>query len=184
MLTEKQIEFCQAVALGQSGTQAYAVAFKNDNMNTCRANASRMLKQPEICDKINELQGVNRQLIEAAQARNIEKMVKYEVVTAAEKLEILSQMIRGQIPVQRAIVCQGKIEIIELKPGYGDRLKAMEQMGRIDGSGKDATEGSGYGFDLKHDEARFAGNDSNENEIKREDEEINEGARGYDVDGT
>jgi len=57
-LTEKNIEFCEEyVANNYNGSAAYAIAYKNDNPNTCSTEASKMLKSSLVQEKIKQVEG-------------------------------------------------------------------------------------------------------------------------------
>jgi phage terminase small subunit len=55
-LNEQQERFCRLIVEGQSGNEAYAAAgYKVSNDATARANASRLLTNASICERIAEL---------------------------------------------------------------------------------------------------------------------------------
>jgi len=57
-LTEKNLAFCeQYVANGYNGSAAYAIAYENDNPNTCSTEASKMIKDPLVQEKIKAIEG-------------------------------------------------------------------------------------------------------------------------------
>ncbi len=57
-LTEKNLVFCEEyVANGYNGSAAYAIAYNNDNTNTCSTEASKMLKQPLITERVKKIEG-------------------------------------------------------------------------------------------------------------------------------
>lgn len=60
-LTSKQSSFCeQYIANGYNGTEAYAIAYETDNRNMASVEATRLLKQKDILDRINEIEGEYR----------------------------------------------------------------------------------------------------------------------------
>lgn len=55
-LNEQQERFCQLIVEGRSGNEAYVEAgYKVSNDATARANASRLLTNASICERIAEL---------------------------------------------------------------------------------------------------------------------------------
>lgn len=55
-LNEQQERFCRAIVEGMSGNEAYVEAgYKVSNDATARANASRLLSNANICERIAEL---------------------------------------------------------------------------------------------------------------------------------
>jgi len=57
-LTEKNIAFCEAyVANSYNGAAAYATAYENDNPNTCSTEASKMLKNSLVQERIKQIEG-------------------------------------------------------------------------------------------------------------------------------
>ena len=57
-LTDKQLKFCEHyLAGGYNGADAYRKAYETDNDDVARTEASCMLKNPMIANKIKELEG-------------------------------------------------------------------------------------------------------------------------------
>jgi len=136
MLTKKQIEFCQAIASGQNGTVAYAIAYKNDNKNTGRAQAAKMLQRPEIVEKIGEFQSFNRKIVEMAQCESIGKAVLPQLLSTAQRMGMLSQIALGTAQVKKIVTCGEKSVVIETWPGFTERIAAIDALNRMDGSSK------------------------------------------------
>lgn len=133
-LTEKQAAFCKQVALGKSGSEAYRLAFKSSSAGTCKVNGSRLLKQPLIAAKIKELQKRNSIIADKAQAKVAEGVVvEFEVASVAERMHILTQIARGQIPLFKPMVCDGVIEQIEVVPDWMDRKNAITELNKMTG---------------------------------------------------
>lgn len=54
-LTRKQKLFCNYYIACLNATEAYQKAFKNDNLDTCRVNACKLLKRPEIREMVDDI---------------------------------------------------------------------------------------------------------------------------------
>ena len=143
MLTQKQIEFCEAIASGQSGAEAYALAYKNNNKNTGKAKAWKMLKQAEIIEKIEELQSLNRKIVEMAQTQSIGKVVLPKIISNVERMGMLTQIALGQISVKRVVTSDDKTVVIETWPSFTQRIIAIAALNRMDGSEQIGPEAGG-----------------------------------------
>lgn len=93
-LTEKNIAFCEEyVVNGYNGSNAYKIAYTNENKNVCSTEACRLLKNPAVQERIKNIEGDYRLLgysigIDKKMILNIllsqmnaEKMTKEGVVT-------------------------------------------------------------------------------------------------------
>ena len=133
-LTSKHIEFCELYYNGATASEAYAKAYNNHNSGTCRANSSALLKKPEIQEYIQSLQSVAKAITEAANAKTAEKVSEYQVATVAERMQILTQIARGEIPLYKPMVCDGVIENVPVVPDWMDRKNAIAELNKMDGS--------------------------------------------------
>ena len=139
-LTEKQIEFCKLISSGKSGAEAYRIAFNNASSGTCKVNGSKLLKQPLIAEKIKELKSIAKSITEAAQRKSADKIAADEIATVAERMKILTQIMRGEIPLKKPMVVSmgagggSEIQEIETVPDWMDRKNAIAELNKMDGS--------------------------------------------------
>ena len=111
----QQEKFCvEFVSNGGNGTLAYQAVYKSD-ANTARVNASRLLKKPEVQERLRELQA----------EQNSEK-----ILSAQELKERLSAIGRGE--VTETIFLPNGAEV--KKPvAVKDRIRAMETLAKVSG---------------------------------------------------
>jgi len=103
-LTRKQRLFCQYYIESLNGTQAYVKAYKNDNIDTSKVNACKLLKQPSIRLYIDEILEQN----------------KSELVASGNEVMIyLTEVMRGNVKDQ-----------FDLDPPLKERNKAAELLGK------------------------------------------------------
>lgn len=133
MLTSKQIEFCKQVSMAISATEAYKIAYKSNSPGTCKVNGSKLLKSPEIKAKIEELKSLNKEVVKKATQKAVDKQVTREIASPAERMEVLTKTMRGQLKIQKAIVIGGKVKMISVEPDHTDRRNAIAELNKMDG---------------------------------------------------
>lgn len=133
MLTLKQNEFCKLIASGMSALESYAVAYKNNSQGTCKVNGSKLLKSDLIQEKIKEFQEINKQITNKAIEKVSDKLAKEDFADIAERKRVLTQIVRGEIPLKKAMVVNGAIELIEVVPDWMDRRNAIAELNKMDG---------------------------------------------------
>ena len=108
MLTEKQEKFVRGLLEGQTQTQAYRNAYDAAGMSedSVYKEASRLARKAAVRKRLELLQ---KELDDAA------------IANARERLELLTQIIRGERPV-------------------GDKLKAVDLMNKMTGAYSQKTE--------------------------------------------
>ena len=108
MLTEKQEIFVRRLLEGESQAQAYRAAYDTAGMSddSVYTEASRLARKAEVRRRLEQL----RRELEAA-----------AIASARERLELLTQIIRGERPV-------------------GDKLKAVDLMNKMTGAYNQKTE--------------------------------------------
>lgn len=58
---------------------------------------------------------------------------KSKILTRLERMEILSEIARGEIPLTKHIVCDGVIQEREVVPAWMDRKAALAELNKMDG---------------------------------------------------
>ncbi len=115
MLNVQQEKFCvEFVSNGGNGQQAYQAVYGAD-ANTARVNASRLLKKPEVQERLKELQ---------AEA-NSDK-----ILSAQELKERLSAIARREV-TETIFLPNG--EQVQKKTSVKDAIRALETLARISG---------------------------------------------------
>jgi phage terminase small subunit len=136
-LNPKQVEFCKHYAQGLPPAEAYSKAFPNAGKGSSAVNASRLLKDDRITAKIAEFQTLAKAITENAAQKAADKVAELEVVSVAERMHILSQIALGKIILQKPMVVNKQVQLIECVPDYMDRRNAIAELNKMDGSYKE-----------------------------------------------
>jgi phage terminase small subunit len=134
MLTSKQIEFCKQYVSGKDGSNSYSIAFNRGNGNVTRAAASRLLKSNEIQSYIFELQEQNKKIVEIANIKAADIVVSGSIADATERMVTLTKIVRGELIINTEQMTKDGPEQIMLTPEYNDRIKAIAELNKMDGS--------------------------------------------------
>lgn len=120
-LTIKQEAFCLEYAASGNATDAYKKAgYRVKNDDVAKANASRLLTNANVKNRINEL---------------MEEMRAPKIAEATEVLEYLTSVMRGE-SVAHEIVIEGTgdgcsaARIMKKPPSEKERTKAAELLGK------------------------------------------------------
>jgi phage terminase small subunit len=126
MLADERWEkFCQAIAGGEKATNAYLLAgFDTTPRTVAKANASRLLRNPKIKQRLGELQGwiderisVTKEMFEEKLARQVEQQVGKIV---ADINWIMAQLVDAH-------------EVAKLRNDIAGRCRALELLGKSRG---------------------------------------------------
>jgi len=75
--------------------------------------------------------------IQAEAEKGVAKEVdalKSKIMTAFERQELLTQIAKGEIKIKKPFVIQGKIMEYPAEPDHTDRINAVKELNKIDGS--------------------------------------------------
>lgn len=133
MLTKKQKEFCVFATSGDNPSAAYQKAFGTAKGKANTVSASRLLKRADIKAEIERLNSETRKLSERAHEIAAGKLADGSIADKAERMEILTQIMRGQIPLKKPMVCDGVIEEIDVVPDWMDRKNAIAELNKMTG---------------------------------------------------
>jgi len=59
--------------------------------------------------------------------------LKKAILTKHERMEILTQIAKGEIPLVKHIVCDGVIQEVDVVPAWADRKAAIAELNKMDG---------------------------------------------------
>lgn len=59
--------------------------------------------------------------------------LKKAILTKHERMEILTQIAKGEIPLLKHIVCDGVIQEVDVVPAWADRKAAIAELNKMDG---------------------------------------------------
>lgn len=118
ILTPKQERFCVEYLVDCNATQAAIRA--GYSAKTARSQGQRMLTNVDIKSKIDELR---------------EELKNSRIASAVERMEFLTQVMRGEITEEVVLVTKQKGVIHENKKAYvSDRIKAAIELDKMDKS--------------------------------------------------
>lgn len=133
MLTTKQVRFCNEVANGKTATEAYRISYDNNSEGTCKVNGSKLIKSKKIAEEINRIKDENKSIAIATKIDAASKLAPNSIADAAERMQVLTQIMRGEIKLKKHIVCDGVIEECEVVPDWTDRKNAIAELNKMQG---------------------------------------------------
>jgi phage terminase small subunit len=120
MLTMKQEKFILNIAKGMSQRDAYKDAYNTKRMsdNAIDREASLLMKNPKLTQRLREL---------------ADAMAKPTIMTAQERLEYLTEVIKGTKGEQIIEVIDGVPKEITIPASIKNRLNAIDIMNKMQG---------------------------------------------------
>jgi phage terminase small subunit len=120
MLTAKQEKFVQGIIEGKSQAEAYRSAYNCEKMsdNAIYREASLLIDTPKIAQRLKELR---------------EQMMKPTIMSAQERLEYLTRVIKGEEPEREAHIVNGEMVEVEVPSTIKTRLTALDLMNKMQG---------------------------------------------------
>lgn len=115
-MTDRQRKFADEFVFDCNATRAYKVAYPNiKNDSVARANGSRLLANADIKRYIQE---------------KLDEISSAKTAKAAEVMEYLTSVMRGQSRANIVVAEDGVPVLIEKPPDEKERLKAAELLGK------------------------------------------------------
>ncbi len=120
MLTPKQVKFVQGIIEGMSQAEAYRSAYSCKNMsdNAIYREASVLLKDPKISQRVNELR---------------EQLMKEKIMSAQERLELLTRIAKGEEHEVVVRIVEGERCEIIVPASLKTRQTAIDLMNKMTG---------------------------------------------------
>jgi phage terminase small subunit len=120
MLTAKQEQFVKNIIDGMSQADAYRNAYPNQRNTdkTTHENASRLMNNPKIIARLQELRA---------------ELVKPTIMSAQERLEYLTRVIKGEEPERVVQFVEGEKFEETVPPSIKTRLSAVDIMNKMQG---------------------------------------------------
>jgi len=130
----KHTKFIELVANGISQDKAYieAIAQKKVNGNTARSKGSILAKR--YAKEIQEHKELVKQAINNATSTAITELAEKNILSTAERMEMLSKIAKGEVKIKKPFVIAGKIMEYPSEPDHNDRTKAIAELNKMDGS--------------------------------------------------
>lgn len=120
MLTPKREKFVQGIVEGMSQAEAYRSAYSCKNMsdNAIYREASELMKDPKVSQRVSELR---------------EKMMNEKIMSAQERLELLTRIAKGEEPEKIVRYVEGERIEIEVPASLKSRQSAIDIMNKMTG---------------------------------------------------
>lgn len=120
MLTAKQLCFVQGIVEGKSQAEAYRSAYSCKNMsdNAIYREASLLMDNPKIAQRVNELR---------------EQIAKESVMSAQERLELLTRIAKGLEHETGVRFVDGERIEFEIPASLKTRQTAIDLMNKMTG---------------------------------------------------
>lgn len=120
MLTAKQEMFVQNLIKGMSQREAYRGAYKCEGWkdSSIDCEASKLFNTPKILQRYNELQ---------------EQLQKSTIMTAIERLEYLTRVIKGEETEKVVTVENGKPIVVDMPASIRVKLQSVDIMNKMQG---------------------------------------------------
>lgn len=131
--SKSHIKFIELVAGGEAIGKAYQLITKNKpTIKTANENGSKLAKRYaiEIATERDKLQ----KAISLAHESDTLKSALKSVLSKAERLEWLTKLVNGEIKAKVPFVIGGKIMEYPSEPSHSDRIKALAELNKMDGS--------------------------------------------------
>jgi hypothetical protein len=132
-ISPKHTKFIELVANGISQDKAYieAIAQKKVNGNTARSKGSILAKR--YAKEIQEHKELVKQAINNATSTAITELAEKNILSTAERMEMLSKIAKGEVKIKKPFVIAGKIMEYPSEPDHNDRTKAIAELNKMDG---------------------------------------------------
>jgi hypothetical protein len=133
-ISPKHTKFIELVANGMLQDKAYTEAISKGkaNGNTARSKGSTLAKR--YAKEIQEHKQLVKQAINNATSTAITEMAEKNILSTAERMEMLSKIAKGEVKIKKPFVISGKIMEYPSEPDHNDRTKAIAELNKMDGS--------------------------------------------------
>jgi hypothetical protein len=132
--TAKHIEFIRLVVNGTNQSEAYRATVGNPRatLSSVKSKASNLAKKYAL--EIQEEREKLRNIVNQANESKVAKIAQKRIMGSAERMEWLTMLVDGTIKAKRPFVVGGKIMEYPEEPSHSDRVKALAELNKMDGS--------------------------------------------------
>jgi hypothetical protein len=133
-LPSKHSDFIRLVANGETQSNAYKLSIgkKGVSKQVSEVKGSQLAKK--YADLIAEQRDNLKKVVEEAQKEKVAEIAQKRIMSAAERMEWLTKLVDGTIKAKRPFVVGGKIMEYPEEPSHSDRVKALAELNKMDGS--------------------------------------------------
>jgi hypothetical protein len=132
--TAKHIEFIRLVSNGTNQSEAYRATVGNPRatLSSVKSKASNLAKKYAL--EIQEEREKLRNIVNQANESKVAEIAQKRIMGSAERMEWLTMLVDGTIKAKRPFVVGGKIMEYPEEPSHSDRVKALAELNKMDGS--------------------------------------------------
>ncbi len=132
-ISKAHTEFIRLVANGENQSDAYSLTSPNKSLTkgTIKVESSKLAKK--YAKQIAEQRQKNKDIVDSANKIELQETSKMHLMSVARRMEILSDIAEGKIPLKKPMVCDGVIELIEIVPDWMDRRNAIAELNKMTG---------------------------------------------------
>jgi hypothetical protein len=129
----KHIEFIRLVANGESQVTAYKVTCGNKAVtsNVAKVKGSQLAKK--YANLIAEQRDNLKKVVEEAQKDKVAEIAQMNILTSAQRMEILSNIAQGKLKVKKPFVIGGKVLEYPSEPDHTDIKNAIAELNKMQG---------------------------------------------------
>ena len=134
VIPSKHQKFIELVAAGNDQGKAYlkAIAKAGTSAASARQKGSTLAKR-YAAQIQTERERVGK-VIEAAKDSKVSEIAQKRIMSLVERMEWLTKLVDGTIKAKRPFVVGGKIMEYPEEPSHSDRVKALAELNKMDGS--------------------------------------------------
>jgi hypothetical protein len=130
----KHQQFIELVAAGSEQDKAYIKAIAKDGTSQASARQKGSILAKRYAKEIQiERERVGK-VIEAAKNKLVSDIAEKNILSTAERMEMLSKIAKGEVKIKKPFVIAGKIMEYPSEPDHNDRTKAIAELNKMDGS--------------------------------------------------
>lgn len=133
-LSPKHIEFINLVAKGETQASAYKLSLGKKGVSKQVSEVKGCQLSKKYAVLIAQERERLKKVVEAANDTKVSEIAQKRIMSSAERMEWLTKMVDGTIKAKRPFVVGGKIMEYPEEPSHADRVKALAELNKMDGS--------------------------------------------------
>jgi len=130
----KHQQFIELVAAGSEQDKAYIKAIAKDGTSQASARQKGSILAKRYAKEIQKHKELVKQAINNATSTAITELAEKNILSTAERMEMLSKIAKGEVKIKKPFVIAGKIMEYPSEPDHNDRTKAIAELNKMDGS--------------------------------------------------
>ena len=130
----KHTKFIELVANGINQDKAYTDAIAKGKISGNAARSKGSILAKKYAKEIQQHRQLVRDAINNATSTAITELAEMNILSTAERMEMLSKIAKGEVKIKKPFVIAGKIMEYPSEPDHNDRTKAIAELNKMDGS--------------------------------------------------